>query len=225
MRGHVRFICNNPPYTMRLLLLCLLLSPAAFAQKNNQVKLSLLNFADNVNPGVEIGYERMYAGRWATQVSYTFLTTFGAPNFYSEDYLDFSGRRFIIEEKYYLRGKKEHRLRHYIAIDYTNLHADMTEAPEFRDAPGSYTYVRDTINISRRTYSFNARWGLQIYFIRERFVLDFTAGFGFKHRKVTVTGREAGQGGSKNLDLFGMYRNSDNWKFNVPLNVRLGYRF
>lgn len=217
---------------MKLSLLCiaLFLCHAAFSQttpvpRNNQVKLSLFNLMDNINPGIEIGYERMYAKRWATQVSYTFLASLGAANLYSEYYHHFSGRRYIIEQKYYLRSRNESRLRHYVALDYTNLRADATEDMEYASAPGSRVYVRDTIDIRRKTGSVNLRWGMQLYIIRKRVVLDFTTGFGLKHREVIVTGQEPGLGALKSWDIFNMYRNEKGWKINMPLNVRVGYRF
>lgn len=217
---------------MKLSLLCiaLFLSHTAFSQttpvpRNNQVKLSLFNLMDNINPGIEIGYERIYAKRWATQVSYTFLTSLGAANLYSQYYHRFSGRRYIIEQKYYLRSRNESRLRHYVALDYTNLRADGTEDMEYASAPRSRVYVRDTIDIRRKTGSVNLRWGMQLYIIRKRVVLDFTTGFGLKHREVIVTGQEPGLGALKTWDIFNMYRNEKDWKINIPLNVRVGYRF
>lgn len=217
---------------MKLSLLCiaLFLSHAAISQttpvpRNNQVKLSLFNLMDNINPGIEIGYERMYAKRWATQVSYTFLTRLGAANLYSDYYHRFSGRRYIIEQKYYLRSKNESRLRHYVALDYTDLRADAREDREYASAPGSREYVLDTIDIHRKTGAVNIRWGMQLYIIRKRVVLDFTTGFGVKYRRVMITGEDPGLGKAKGWDIFDMYRDTKGWKINLPLNVRVGYRF
>lgn len=213
-----------------VLLLSLLVGSCTYGQgvmpvPSNQLKLSPFKVADPVNPGIEGSYERHYGERFATQLTYAYLTDpIGVT-----PYGDFSGHRLGLEQKYLVQAVKHYRT--YLSFEVSAARAKYTSVGEFGYRPPAvdtflYTYF-DTISVHKRTTSFNVKAGRQFFF--GNLVVDIGLGLGLKHRNVYHRERIASADEMNSPRHPNAYYMADKdgkyFTLNVPLTIRLGYTF
>lgn len=86
---------------------------------------------------------------------------------------------------------------------------------------------REWIQIHKKTYTFNVKYGYQ-HRIINRFFVDLSIGLGLRHRDIKHTGRSRPQDDSYPywLDIFNEHRElkaGNSWSVTLPLSAKLGY--
>ncbi len=176
---------------------CLSLSHIAIAQDStmrypaNQIKFNPVKLIDLVNTGLEFGYERRIANRFATHVSAAVLVNYLNIN----SYHSYSGYRFIAEQKYIITNPYEDFwIYPSISFVYNNMNFSTVDA--FTDinqynatTPNYYNGYLDSFMVTKHTYSVNACLGIVLPLYRNRLLLDMSGGIGIKYRDVTHSQR------------------------------------
>ena len=82
----------------------------------------------------------------------------------------------------------------------------------------------DTFSIRKKMISLNLLYGKQFY--SNRFVLDLAVGLGIKYRDIRHFERTLPPPSSKEPNiLINSKSEMKNWTMNLPINLRIGYRF
>ncbi|MGN7719536.1 hypothetical protein [Chitinophaga sp. 22620] len=191
------------------------------SQHRNQLKFSLFPLHDPINPGLEFTYERQYHERWATQVAFTILSN-GLHEMFDEEkeYHGFKGHRISIEQQWFYPTRRERQIRKYFSLDANRLEAHTIRTTYSDAAPVNPV---DRMNIYRRTFSLNFKYGYEIP-VKRRFLLDLSAGPGLKHRRVSNDKNYVG-GWRSDWDVNRIYAPRNEWALNFVLSVRIGYMF
>ncbi|MFD2871072.1 hypothetical protein ACFS5N_01250 [Mucilaginibacter ximonensis] len=220
----------NNNYKLFLLFLFILQADFALAQNKpdthpNQIFVSPIRLIDPINPGIQIGYQRNYAEKWATVVEVARMTQI-TPDFY---YADYKGWRYQLEQKYFLPNTDDLKFRTYVAVDLAYLNVNFNHNETFAADTGRNTPTySEKVHVLKTRLAGNAKYGMQIAL--KRFVFDFAAGVGGVYRKVKYTGMSNPNavyrytGIDMNFDSEGS-KPGDDLLPNVALDVRIMYTF
>lgn len=185
----------------------------------NQLKLSGLRPINFFNPGIEISYERLTDNKFSTQLSAGWAT-----NVLGKPYERLRGYNIGLEEKRFLSQKSNSAK--YISLWLNNGNIRYREKT-YGDGIDPITSLRivDTFTIVRKTLSLAFKYGIQYY--DNRFVLDINFGIGLKYRTVKHYDRIYEYYGPREYTDFIMAANVEKKGIvvQVPINIRLGYRF
>ena len=152
--------------------------------KKNIVKLTPLKVFTLGNAGYEISYERKFNNSFATQISAAYL--YRSYNVLTEYSLipDTKGFELGIEEKWYF--KKSAPIMKYISLNFNYLQNEhqttvyLTNELEYSNE--LYRSYKDTINVAKKTYSLNLKYGYQV--IKKRISIDMYFGIGIRYKDV-----------------------------------------
>ena len=221
----------------------LLLPTAAFAQTSNdpsvagdtsfllkgylnQLQFTPLKLLGWLNPGIELGFERMDKSRWSSQLTATYLLPYTllekrppAP------YGGKSGFKIAAEEKFYVR--KMARKGFYVAAEVAYLYSRNTTAMSFESITLARPYS-DTFEITKNNLYFSLKCGY--YFTLKRIMVSFSGGLGAQCRNAQHSGRiqpeDQFAGPFPHFTLAPTYnRDGRSWEPYFPLTIRIGYLF
>lgn len=205
----------------------MLMSNFLFAQermpiKNNQLKISPVRIIDPANPGLEIGFERIYAGKFSTQISFGYMKDL----LNVTPFDNYRGVRLSAEQKYFLHGTgKKHK---YLSFEFALLNVRYSAEGSFiQDTALNTPVYQDTFKVHKQNYMFNLKYGYQIPL--KRFVIDLSIGIGLKRRiakRIDVLDVNAYEVEPRHPNLnYISNKEGNQLLFNVPMNIRLGYHF
>jgi hypothetical protein len=184
---------------------------------NNQLKLSAFQAINILNPGVEIGYERLHSNRLSSQLTVGFAT-----NMIGKPFEELEGYNIGLEEKYFLSKKSKSARYISLALNHNDSkYQERTSGPD----PAINLTVIDTFTIARKATSVAFKYGVQ--FCKNHFVLDVNLGAGLKYRTVKHYDRTLEYRGPR--EPFDFHRAANMERkgigFHLPVNIQLGYRF
>jgi len=181
--------------------------------KRNAVFIAPFNLVDNVNPSVQVGYERLLTEKLSVQVegAYIFkqsLCWYLQNNTNKYEYYS-NGGKIRCELKYFLFAKGVKR---YISCE---LFYSKNKKKELENES-----VTDIINIRR--VGINLKFGTKIFLGNYLFIEPYI-GIGLVNRKSDESNSDM------NIDgIFSLNPNSsggDRWFINFPINMKLGFQF
>jgi hypothetical protein len=184
----------------------------------NQVKFSPLRMLNYTAPGLELSYEVGY-GNFSTQLSVAYLIDFVH---YIKVRENLNGMRFNLEEKYFIKTTQNRKFKFYVSseIGYNQVNFVAYERFWIHDKQEDYW-----ANWDKKSYSviINGKAGGQVF--AENFVVDFSVGLGVIFKNVVEFNKPPDE---EMLDgvLNGILEVAGRHTFlNVPLSVKIGYRF
>ena len=184
----------------------------------NQVKFSPLRMLNYTAPGLELSYEVGY-GNFSTQLSVAYLIDFVH---YIKVRENLNGMRFNLEEKYFIKTTQNRKFKFYVSseIGYNQVNFVAYERFWIHDTQEDYW-----ANWDKKSYSviINGKAGGQVF--AENFVVDFSVGLGVIFKNVVEFNKPPDE---EMLDgvLNGILEVAGRHTFlNVPLSVKIGYRF
>lgn len=192
---------------------------------NNQIKLSPVRLFTTVR-GIQLSYERQFSERFSTQL--TGARIIDVFPYHFNDITNLKGYLIGIEEKYFLKRKKNYS--NYVSVDLTYLSCSLNKAATFTYKPTNDSLSgdhSDTILIKRKTSTLSFKYGFQYYY--KRLIIDINIGLGIRYRDVThfeklypdaVWWRGIHASTPTELFISGQY-----YTFNIPLGLKIGYRF
>ena len=205
-----------------LLILFTFIGVAVYGQESrsieNQVKLSPLRILNYTAPGLELSYEIGY-GKFSTQLSAAYLIDLVH---YIKVRPKLNGMRFNLEEKYFIKTTGSRKFRFYTSaeIGYNKVNFVAYERFLIRDTKEDYWARWDK---KSRSVIVNAKVGSQAF--AGNFIFDFSIGLGIIFKKVVEYNKPPDE---EMLDgiLNGTLEAAGRHTFpNVPLSVKIGYRF
>ncbi|MGX5818230.1 hypothetical protein ACWKWU_08545 [Chitinophaga lutea] len=189
--------------------------------RTNQLKFSLVTPLEMENAGWELSYEKQYAKRLATQVSFRLMS-----DWLNDAYSgtgsdpragDVSGFALSLEQKYFIPRMAIRKLRLYLALSFRYLQQDMLVLSK---RPGQGPNVWEDY-LRKKTFSVNAVSGIQRAW--GRWMMDMTYGVGLKQRTVESTYV------SNQIPFFTIFPNayetSNELYPNLVFNFKVGYLF
>jgi len=184
----------------------------------NQVKFSPLRMLNYTAPGLELSYEVGY-GNFSTQLSVAYLIDFVH---YIKVRENLNGMRFNLEEKYFIKTTQNRKFKFYVSseIGYNQVNFVAYERFWIHDTQDDYW-----ANWDKTSYSviINGKAGGQVF--AGNFVVDFSVGLGVIFKNVVEFNKPQDE---EMLDgvLNGILEVAGRHTFlNVPLSVKIGYRF
>ncbi|RPD37981.1 hypothetical protein [Chitinophaga barathri] len=183
---------------------------------------------DPVNPGYEFGYEFQYAKRWASQVSYAWLTDeIPALSNNRSDYYRFKGRRIGFEQKFFFPETRSLHVHEYFGLELGHLEAHTVSDPVLKELlqPGDVQPPIGWMSTDRYTFFINFKFGGEFPLFRH-FLLDMSAGAGIKYRDVTNTfSNPQMRDALIKWDIFNRYNPVKEWTGTMTFNMKIGYMF
>lgn len=191
----------------------------------NHLQFTPLKLIGRINPGIELGYERLNQSRWSSQVTVTYLLP--RPIGFKGGIVDPDKKGFKIsgEQKFYVR--KMARKGFFVAAEAAYMYSHNTAAMSFESTVLDRPY-RDTFEITKNNLYFSLKCGY--YFTLKRMVVTFSGGFGTQYRNAQHSGRINSQDQFRPTPIFinlpHFYNKAGrSWEGYLPLTVRIGYLF
>lgn len=191
----------------------------------NHLQFTPLKLMGSINPGIELGYERLNRSRWSSQLTGTYLLP--RPIGFKGGIVDPDKKGFKIAatQKFYVR--KIARKGFYVAGEVAYMYSRNTAAMSFESLTLQRSY-KDTFEITKNNLYFSLKYGY--YFTLRRVVVDFFGGMGAQYRNAVHSGRINPQdefaGPFAHFRLAPIYnRAGRSWEAYFPLTVRIGYLF
>lgn len=216
---------NNAIRLALLVLAMVFTSQILLAQTNTglpsfQIKVSPFRLIDLTNPGFELGIEKTYAKKHASQVSVAYMKNLISSNAFH----DYGGWRFSAEQKFFIDTKKP--LKYYVSAEFAYLKvAYQTSAPFHLPEPADAKSYTDHFNIKKRNTIYNLKYGVLIPL--NRFVFDVAGGVGIKNRNVHRSGfdhENAIEITPRHPNVFFISNKESNKAvINIPINIKVGY--
>ena len=198
------------------------LGQETISQKINQIKLSPLRVFDPVNPGFEISYEKAYGVNLSSQISVALMSD----PFTLTQFTNYKGFRFAFEEKFFKNSKDNKR--HYYSIEPVYLKVNYSDEGQFiKDTALNTPEYWDTFKVSKQTFALNFKYGIQFNF--NHFIIDGSIGLGIKYKIVNrseMIDEKAYQVRPRHPNAYYKASRAGNYiRPNVPMNIKIGYRF
>ena len=184
----------------------------------HQVKFAPLRMLNYTAPGLELSYEIGY-GKFSTQLSAAYLIDLVH---YIKVRDKLNGMRFNLEEKYFIKTTQNRKFRFYFSSEIGYNHVNFVAYERFW-IHGTQEDYWARWNKKSRSVLVNAKVGGQVF--AGNFVLDFSAGLGVIFKNVEEYNKPPDE---EMLDgiLNGILEVAGKHTFpNVPLSVKIGYRF
>ncbi len=233
-----------PIHSILLLIVFNSISLHLFSQEDkvkrpNAVFFAPLNFLDPINPSFQFGYERILNQKWVVQLEGGYIINKGLltqwidrendiPDFeYSNKgfkartelkrivYKRSMIRLYVSGELYYLKNKS--KVQNQFSVADTTFNYPNTR-PVGTDAYTDY-FVND-----KEKYGFNIKFGLKLW-LGKHFLVEPHGGIGVAYRINKHHERENILDPSLYDDFTNDNVLGEKWIVNIPLNVKLGYRF
>jgi hypothetical protein len=191
-------------------------------QRTNQIKLSPLRIIDLVNPGFEISFEKVYGANLSSQISVSLMSD----PFKLTQFTNYKGFRFSFEEKFFKNSSNNKR--DYYSIEPVYLKLNYSDEGLFiKDTALNTPEYWDTFKVSKQTFTLNFKYGIQFNF--NRFIIDGSIGLGIKYKVVNrsqMIDEKAYQVGPRHPNAYYEASKAGNYiRPNVPMNIKIGYRF
>jgi hypothetical protein len=197
----------------------------------NILKFTPHKLLAEINPGLEILYERKTSSQFSTQLMASYLLPINVFQLLNVVKPNTLGFRVAVEEKFYL--KKTAPLGSYISFEVNHLRSSYDHMFWFmkRENYGDTSFVRtdylDTIKIKKQTFNFNVKYGYQ--YIKKKFSIDVYFGIGIRYRDVRHFNKLDPNAKDIPMRHFNVnyITNADgkDWVFCIPVNIRIGRTF
>lgn len=203
----------------------------SYHKYSNILKITPLKLTGQINPAIELSYERRTGNSFSTQIMASYLLPKSVWGVSTDFNPDIKGGRVSLEEKFYF--KKSAPLGPYFSLEFNYLKNRYRDIWDFgvkniySDTTYNFTNYRDEYGINKQTYSLNLKFGYQM--IVKRLSLDFYGGLGLKYKDVVHFDR------TNPADEMEMPRhpniyyitnlNGRSWTVSIPLNFRIGWTF
>lgn len=213
-----------------------------YIHKANSVFFAPFNILDPINPSFQVGYERMVHPKWALQFEYgyilkkTLLDKIINPNDKEDEY-NHKGYKLRFELKYFIKKQTNYGLytscelfymRNVSGVNGTFIVSDTSfdysfEMPEgYETDPREIEYV-DYFTNDKTKYGANVKFGVKVF--PGSFMLESYIGLGIANRNNKHSGRENINDKESYNDVLHDTVKGEKWIFNLPLNIKVGYRF
>lgn len=191
-------------------------------QRTNQLKLSPLRIIDLVNPGFEISFEKVYSVNRSSQISVALMRD----PFTLTQFTNYKGFRFSFEEKFFKNSNDNKRL--YYSIEPVYLRVNYSDEGQFiKDTALNTPEYWDTFKVAKQTFTLNFKYGIQFNF--NHFIIDGSIGLGIKYKIVNrseMIDEKAYQVRPRHPNAYYKASRAGNYiRPNVPMNIKIGYRF
>jgi hypothetical protein len=220
-------------------------------QYKNTFIFAPLNLFDFINPSFQIGYERTFTNHISLQLeggpilkrSLSGLAL-QAIEYYEEKngtdkkryWWTYSGYKIRGEIKYYFKDSRNNRKNPYISCElfYTENRSNVDDRYKASDPTYDYSqtkaefidssnYYTDYYSILKQRMGLNIKLGVQLALKRHRnIIFEPHIGLGIVYRKMKEFNR-ANINDQIVDDIFN--KKGDRWLINIPLNIKIGYRF
>lgn len=213
-----------------------------YIHKANSIFFAPFNILDPFNPSYQVGYERMIHNKWALQFEYgyifkkTLLDKIINPDDKENEY-NHKGYKLRMELKYFIKKKTKYGLytsfelfymRNTSGVNGTFIVSDTAfdysfEMPEgYETDPREIEYV-DYFTNEKTKYGGNVKFGVK--FFPGSFMLESYIGLGIANRYNKHSNRENINDKESYPEFWDPHLKGEMWIFNLPLNIKVGYRF
>ena len=189
----------------------------------NIIKISPLNLTDNINPSIQLSYERMLLKKVSAQIELGYILP---GNIFTLNHHD-DHKGFIIRAGINQVIKNTKHFKFYIGSDIFFIKTSYNALWSFTDPGDSLYSYEDHFRVHKTTYGLNIKLGFVPDF--HNFYIEYYFGLGVKHKDIYHTGRmnpndkiQISRHPNPNLIAFdeGNY-----WTINIPFNIKIGFRF
>lgn len=205
--------------------------------KRNSIIFAPFNLLDIINPSLQIGYERMLNHKFAVQIEGAYIINHSVENYLIDlangiKDCEYTNRGFKIrgEFKYYFSKGNSFKpylsselfyLKNISKVMETFIASDTTVIyPTLPD----YKYYQDFITIDKQRFGLNLKIGFKL-FAGENFYFEPHTGIGLVYRISKHYDRENINDELANGFLSFSSKAGKMWIANLPLNMKIGYRF
>lgn len=214
-------------------------NPKQLYSKPNSLTIAPLNVFDLINPSLQVGYERAFNNKYAFQLEGAYIINHSIENYlidlangikdcpYSNKGFKIRGEikyffakgnflePYLSSELFYLKNKSQ--------IMGTFIVSDTTFNYPIPRIPG-YDYYQDFYTVERQRFGLNMKIGLKL-FISDDFFMESYFGIGLAYQICYHFDRD-----NLNDESIGGLLDLPNklgeiWTPNIPINIKLGYRF
>ena len=231
-----------------LMLFCLCKMTEVFGQefreppifyKPNSIVFSPLNLIDPVNPSLQLGYERMINPKWALQIEGGHIINKGLINIVlnpqeSADEYSNKGYKLRIELKRIIISKKEFTVYASGELLYLKNKSDVVNQFLVSDPSFDYSfgtppndddsfYYDDYFTNDKSKYGMNIKGGIKNF--HGPVFFEAYAGLGIALRNNIHTNRENYYDKPLDESFLNNNQQGEMWILNIPLNLKIGYRF
>lgn len=208
-------------------------------EKPNSILFSPFNLLDPINPSFQLGYERMLNPEWALQLEGGYIINKGLINILlnpqegSDEYSN-KGYKLRFEIKRTLVSKKRIRLYSSCEFFYLKNVSDVINQFVVSDPSYNYSfgtppnneksyYYDDYFTNDKSKYGMNIKGGIKV-FIGQVFIESYT-GLGIAYRNNIHSNRENINDASLDESFLNDNLQGEKIILNIPLNIKIGYRF
>ena len=206
-------------------------------EKPNSILFSPFNLLDPINPSIQLGYERALNPKWALQIEGGYIINKGLLNILlnpkegADEYSN-KGHKLRFEVKRTLVSKKLFRLYSSCELFYLKNVSDVIN--QFVVSDPSYNYSFGTPPNDESYYddyftNDKSKWGMNIKGGTKALIgpvfLEAYLGLGVALRNNIHSNRENINDKSLDESLFNNNLQGKMWILNIPLNLKIGYRF
>ena len=207
--------------------------------KPNSIVFSPFNLLDAVNPSFQLGYERMINPKWAAQIEGGYIINKGLINIVlnpqeSADEYSNKGYKLRIELKRILISQKEFNIYSSGELFYLKNKSEVINQFVVSDPSYDYSfgsppndddsfYYDDYFTNDKSKYGMNIKGGIKV-FIGSVFFETYV-GLGVALRNNVHTNRENYNDKPLDESVLNNNQRGEMWILNIPLNLKVGYRF
>ncbi|MBE7443641.1 MAG: hypothetical protein HS119_14435 [Flavobacteriales bacterium] len=208
-----------------------------YIHKANSIFFAPINLFDPINPSFQVGYERMFYPKWALQIEGAYIIRNGLLMWiFPHDYNN-RGYKLRLELKYYLKKESNYGLYTSYELFYLKNKSDVYRGFIVSDTSYNYSFefnegyendpkieYIDFYTNEKTKHGMNFKFGFKVY--PGSFMLEAHVGMGFVYRINKHTNRE-NKNDKPEDDSFFYDQNNEgkSWILNLPLNIKVGYRF
>lgn len=213
-----------------------------YIHKANSIFFAPFNILDFFNPSFQVGYERMIHSKWALQFEYGYIfkkTIFDRivnPKDKEDEYNN-KGYKLRTEVKYFIKKETNFGLytslelfymRNTSGVNGTFVVSDTSINYSFKPEEGFGSNINDIQHTEYYTndktkYGINAKFGVKVF--PGSFLIESYLGLGIAHRKNKHSDRENINDKEPIHETWDPHLKGEMWIFNLPINVKVGYRF
>ncbi len=208
-------------------------------EKPNSILFSPFNLLDPINPSFQIGYERMLNKKWAFQIEYGYIINKGLlntmlnPQEKANEYSN-KGYKLRFELKRTLVSKKEFRVYSSCDLFYLKNVSDVINQFVVSDPSYEYSfgippnndesyYYDDYFTNDKTKYGINIKGGIKTF--TGPVFFEAYLGLGVALRNNVHSNREKNNDESLDKSFLNNNLQGEMWILNIPLNIKIGYRF
>ena len=213
-------------------------SEPTIIEKPNSILFSPFNLLDPMNPSFQLGYERMLNQKWALQIEYGYIINKGLLNILlnpQEKANEYSnkGYKLRFELKRTLVSKKQFRVYSSCDLFYLKNVSDVINQFVVSDPSYDYSfgtptnnddsYYDDYFTNDKTKYGMNIKGGIKAF--TGQVFFEAYVGLGVALRNNVHSNRENNNDESLDKSFLNNNLQGEMWILNIPLNIKIGYRF